>query len=199
MKYPSILLLPLLMMLDYYGTLLGAVWIKRGYSDHFGMEHYEMNPVWQDSVEQVKWLNPRHLATTAAVTVGSIIVLQIGDYPSYLAHGFIGLLLGMYAMLVGRHMSNVLTYRYVACHKGELSGEVEIAHPMMLNFSATQLAPVAIPLGLVAALSGSAYVVGATIGVLGLLLSHHTWIRKARQTAAQDETVAGDADYAPEA
>ena len=55
------------MLVDYYGTLLGAVAIKDGYSNHFGMDHYELNPTWQDSAAGVKWFNLRHLtiASTA--------------------------------------------------------------------------------------------------------------------------------------
>ena len=182
MKYPVILLLPVLMLLDYFGTLVGAVMIKKGYSDHFGMEHYEMNPVWQDSVAGSKWFNPRHLATTLAMTVGAIAILELTDHPTWLAHGFIGALLAIYALLVGRHLSNIITFRYVSLHPEEVSGTVHMAHPMLLTLSASQLAPVAIPLALIAALTTSAYVVGATIGIAGLFLSHSQWIRKARRT-----------------
>lgn len=180
MKYPAILLLPVLMLVDYFGTLVGAITIKRGYSDHFGMEHYEMNPVWQESVEEIRWFNPRHLITTAVATISSIALLELADYPTWLAHGLIGALLAMYALLAGRHLSNILTFRYVTRHPDEVSGSVAMAHPMILNLSASQIAPVAIPFALIAALTTNAYVVGSTIGVLALLVGHIVWIRKDR-------------------
>lgn len=184
MDYPLILLLPVLMLMDYYGTLLGAVTIRQGYSEHFGMEHYEMNPVWQDSVSSVKWFNPRHLATTVGITVGVAALLELAEYPEPFARGLLGALLGMYALLVGRHVSNILTFRYVARHRDELSGSVAIAHPAMLSMSTFQLAVVVVPMTLIAAITTNAYIVGAALGAAGLILSHLSWLRKARRPVA---------------
>jgi NAD/NADP transhydrogenase alpha subunit len=173
------------MLLDYYGTLLGAVAIRRGYSDHFGMDHYEMNPVWQDSVTKVKPFNSRHLATTLGITIGAILLLEVADYPDSIARGFLGALIGGFAYLVGRHVSNILIFRYVASHRDEFSGKASMAHPAVLMMSAFQIANVLIPMAIVAAISMNAYVVGATIGVAGLVFSHAAWVRKARIAAAE--------------
>jgi hypothetical protein len=190
MDYPLILLVPVLMLLDYYGTLLGAVAFERGYNDHFGMEHYEMNPVWQDSVSGVKWFNPRHLATTAAITIVSIFLLEIADYPDPIARGYVGAFIGPYSVLVGRHAANILTFRYVANHRDEVTGRVDMDHPAVLMSSGFQVAHALIPVALLAAVTSNAYVVGATIGIAGLLLSHRGWVRKARITAAEEAKAA---------
>jgi hypothetical protein len=175
------------MLMDYYGTLLGAITIKRGYSDHFGMEHYEMNPVWQDSVAGVKWFNPRHLALTAGITAGAVVLLELAPYPDSLSRGLVGAVLGMYALLVGRHVSNIMTFLYVAGHRPEVSGTVAITHPAMLAMSAFQLAAVVVPLALVAAVTGNAYAIGAAFGAAGLTISHLAWLRKARRATEARE------------
>ncbi len=194
MNHPEVLLLPVLMLADYFGTLVGAVAIRNGYSDHFGMEHYEMNPVWQESIGKIQWFNARHLGMTAAISIGTAVLVEIdGFLPEHLAEGYIGALLGTFAYMVGRHVSNYFSFRYVAMHRDELEGTVHMAHTTLLAFSAAQVAVVAIPLAVIAAVTVNPYVIGAAIGVSGLLISHSGWIKKAR---AQDPA-ATDADSTP--
>ena len=61
MNYPELLLLPLLMMTDYLLTLVAASIKEKKYADHFKVQHYELNPIWQKDVSHKKWVNPRHI------------------------------------------------------------------------------------------------------------------------------------------
>lgn len=47
MKHPEVLILPVLMIADYYLTILGSILYSQGYGKHIRFEHYELNPVWQ--------------------------------------------------------------------------------------------------------------------------------------------------------
>src|SRR5690242_2440703 len=92
MKHPQILLLPLLMFADYFLTVLGAVLRDKGYSNHFKLEHYELNPVWQKSIRQKRWVNPRHILLTLFVSFGFSALLEFGDVPKPMAECLFGCL-----------------------------------------------------------------------------------------------------------
>jgi hypothetical protein len=61
MRHPEVFLVPVLLLLDYFLTVGGSKLAARKYSQHFKFEHYEMNPLWQKTISQGKWLNPKHL------------------------------------------------------------------------------------------------------------------------------------------
>jgi len=48
--FPEVLLLPVMMILDYVLTLTGAKLAERKYRLHFKIVQYELNPIWQKSV-----------------------------------------------------------------------------------------------------------------------------------------------------
>ena len=62
MRHPEVLLAPLLMVADYYLTLLGAHLAEHSYRRHFKTAHYELNPFWQSAMVRRQWINLRHLA-----------------------------------------------------------------------------------------------------------------------------------------
>lgn len=180
MKYPALLALPVLMILDYYATVLGSVWHDRGYNRHFVSQHYELNPVWQRSIDERNWFNPRHLAFVVLASGGLIALLQRDALPNAWAEGFVGVALGTYAVLLGRHLGNLMIFRYFSNHPNEVTGTVSMAHPLLLAISGTQLAVALVPLVLVALLSGSTYAIGGAIGALAVTAMHLAWLRKAR-------------------
>ena len=63
-----LLAVPVLMLLDYLLTILGAKASVRVYRRHFVVPNYELNPLWQESVRKQRWLNPRHLAIVCFAT-----------------------------------------------------------------------------------------------------------------------------------
>jgi hypothetical protein len=73
MRYPEVLLAHLLMVSDYYLTLLGAYLAEHSYRRRFKIAHYELNPLWQNAIVGRRWINLRHL--TGVVLVGGILVL----------------------------------------------------------------------------------------------------------------------------
>lgn len=81
MHHPVILAVPLLMLLDYALTILGARASLQVYRRHFRMPHYELNPMWQKSVAQLRWFNPRHLGLVCLVTALLLLPEWLPDFP----------------------------------------------------------------------------------------------------------------------
>lgn len=175
MKHPQVLLLPLLMLSDYFLTVLGAAQSEKGYRNHFRMQHYELNPLWQQSISRKKWFNPRHIALTAIVSCGTAGLLEVGDLTEPVAEAILGCLLVFFAMLVGRHLSNILVFRRFAKRPDEVSGQVSMAHSLMLAISAYQFLVAAVPLALLAVLSPTPFTLGAAVGGPLVLFVHGIW------------------------
>ena len=99
MRYPQILILPVLMLADYFLTVAGAILKDRGYSKHFRSRHYELNPVWQKQIAARKWFSPRHLLTTV-ITCGALtLIFEFGNTPDGFAKGAMGCLFTVYGLL----------------------------------------------------------------------------------------------------
>lgn len=179
MKYPVILVIPVLMLLDYYLTLLGATLRERGYGKHMKVEQYEMNPLWQSSVNKRRWLNLRHLASVAAVTAVVIVITQGStDAAAWPVEMFIGVLVVVFAAIVGRHLCNLLTFRYVIRNPDGLQGTVSFSHKTVLKFSQYQLLVTLCPFAAVLLLVPGAYTVGGLVGLAGFFLAHIIWRKK---------------------
>jgi hypothetical protein len=183
MKHPELLLIPTFMLADYFLTLAGAVQKEKKYGDHFKTEHYELNPIWQRQVAQKKWFNPKHLLLTVAVTLFLILMAELVEMPEYFVTGVLGCLLVFFGMVVGRHLSNLMIFRYMIKKPQDISGQVTMTHALLLSLSLYQYLVVFVPLILIALFAPSPFVVGAVwAGVLQVLI-HMTWISKYRKKA----------------
>src|SRR5262245_55141128 len=104
MQHPESLIIPLLMLVDYFLTLVGARLAEEKYLLHFRIATYELNPIWQKSVQERRWFNPRHLVLVALVT----ILLLLGDSQADVLGQFfsflVGILLGAFGSVVGLHI-----------------------------------------------------------------------------------------------
>ena len=61
MLHPEMILVPVLLLADYFLTIQGANAAAGKYSQHFRVRHYQLNPLWQQAIARRKWFNPRHL------------------------------------------------------------------------------------------------------------------------------------------
>ncbi len=179
MHHPVILAVPLLMLLDYALTILGARASLQVYRRHFRMPHYELNPLWQKSVAQRRWFNPRHLGLVCLVTALLLLPEWLPDFPFAALQLPLGMLLGAYVAVCGRHLTNLLLFWYLNRHPEEISGEVTMTQRLGLRislFNVFGLVPLA---GLVAALAPEPYPIGVLLGVLAIALAHIVWVRRA--------------------
>ena len=193
MKHPELFIVPVFMLTDYFLTLVGVQQRGKRYGTHFAIETYELNPVWQRAVAQQKWLNPKHILLTIITTGLFLLLLESGDMPEPLAQGTVGGLLVYLGVFIGRHLSNLLTFRYMNRRPHEISGQVTMAHALQLSLALYQCVAVLVPLALVAVLSPTPYAVGGLCGVVLALIAHLRWRRKyARKRRALDQPDAGD-------
>lgn len=77
MAYPQVLLVPLMLLADYYLTVLGAAQRQKVYAQHFRTQHYELNPLWQRSNARLQRFNPRHILLV--LLVSAALALVAGD------------------------------------------------------------------------------------------------------------------------
>jgi hypothetical protein len=183
MKHPELILVPAFMFADYFLTLAGAVLKDRKYGDHFKAEHYELNPIWQKHVAKMKWLNPRHIALTVVISSLLILLVEFAEMPEPFIRALLGCLFVVFGMVIGRHLSNLMIFRYVIRKPDEISGQVAIAHTLLLSVSLYQYLTILVPLALIAIFSPSPFVIGACVGAVLVLVVHLIWIRKYRKQA----------------
>lgn len=177
MKHPEILLLPILMFADHFLTILSVVEKEKRFAKHIKVLHDELNPLWQKSVAQKRWFNPRHILLTLIITTALVSVSEFFTWDAF-SEGTLGALFTIYGVIVGSHLSNIATYRYVSKRTGEISGEVTFAHAFVLRMSAFGCLSVGFPFLILALFVQTPYVIGGLLGILWLFFIHSRWLRQ---------------------
>jgi hypothetical protein len=180
-NHPELLSIPALMIADYLLTIAGAHLRRRAYGDHFKAQHYELNPIWQKSVERLRWFNPKHLALTALLSAILIACLEMLSSDDPMLQFYFGVLVGMYGTVIGRHLGNLAMFAYVSRHADAVDGEVTMSHDLVLWFSAFQLLAVLLPVAMIAAYSPQPALLGGLTGVVLVMLIHVAWIVRYRR------------------
>ena len=191
MKYPSLLLLPVFMFVDYFLTVAGAVLKERKYDEHFKTEHYELNPLWQKEIARKRWFNPRHILLTITISSLVILLMEFADLPVAYVQAFSGCLFTVFAAVIGRHLSNLLTFRAVMRKPNEVSGEVTVSHSMLLSIAMYQYLVVVVPIVIIAVFSPNPFVLGALGGAILMLSVHLGWARQHRKQKVSREVAQG--------
>ena len=181
MKHPIILVVPVLMLLDYLLTILGAKASSGIYRQHFRSPHYEMNPLWQKSVQRLQWFNPRHFIIVCMVTVLLVVLDRMPTVPFASFDLAVGMLVGASGSVCGRHLTNLLLFAYLNRHPTEISGQVDLTHRLMLKISLFNCLGLVPLLGLIVVLVPELSTVGALLGVLAVAMGHVVWARKAKE------------------
>jgi hypothetical protein len=180
-KYPGLLLLPLLMVSDYLLTIAGARTRRDTYARHFATRHYELNPIWQKEVAKLRWFNPRHLLLTLGFTVFFVALFELGDSDAGFVEGVEGVLIGVFAAVNGRHLGNLATFAYLKRHPDAISGTVTMTHAFVLWLSTFQLLGLVVPTLVLALLSRAPMMIGFAIGAALLFGVHLVWIARYRR------------------
>jgi len=181
MSHPEVLLVPVLMFLDYFLTVLGSVLRSKKFGEHYKVTHYELNPVWQKAIAEKKWFNLRHIFLTLFISTVLIGLTNYAGIPDELVEGLLGCFIVFFAMLVGRHLSNLLIIRYRRQNPDAISGQIVISQPMALAISAYQFITVLPSVVLIAVLSGAPFAYGGVAGICLLLFSHLIWGIKSKK------------------
>lgn len=181
MTYPEILLLPAMMFADYYLTLLGATWREKEYARHFQTRHYELNPVWQKAIAQKKWFNPRHAARALIASALLALPFEFGVLPEPFVRGCLGCVFTVYGTILGRHLGNLLIFRYAIRRQDEVWGKVVMAPPFVTAVSLFGNVQTLIPIMLIAIFTENPFAYGSAIGGFCLIVVHFWWHLGARK------------------
>jgi len=180
MNHPEVLIIPVLMLLDYFLTIWGAVLSEKKYAQHFNYEHYELNPYHQKSIAEKKWFNPKYLAVMTAVAAMCFVWGVAWNGEDGLAEGMFGFATILSGSLVGRHLSNICIFRYFIRHPNCVSGETKIVQLTALNMARSQIFILFFPLLLIAIFSPTPFVIGAVVSQVFLFFLNLKWISKAK-------------------
>src|SRR5215469_12151335 len=140
MNHPEVFIIPVLMLADYFLTVWGAILNEKKYGQHFKIEHYELNPIWQKAIARKRWFNLKHLANVAVFTAFCFFwSYSWTDNNSDFFGGFFGFMIILEAGIIGTHVTNILIFSYLIRHPGSVSGEIKMNHPLMLYMSQFRL------------------------------------------------------------
>jgi hypothetical protein len=160
---------------------------KKKYADHFKIQHYELNPIWQKDISHKKWFNPRHIVLVIIATVLLICIIEFLGLSPFYANLIFGCLFVLFGLIIGRHISNILIFFHIATAHDEISGEVKMAHSLILYLSIYQYIGFAIPLILILTFAPTPFVLGGIISIGILIIVHLNWIRKFKKVSASKE------------
>ena len=183
MKHPEFLLLPVAMIADYLLTIASARLRERGHAEHFKAEHFELNPVWQDSVARKRWFNARHLVATLVLSTFLIACIEALPEDMLLVSFIGGAMIGIQGAVIGRHLGNLATFLYMRRHPHAIEGTVTLKHELMLWLSLFQLGSLLAVSAILAIYVPHPAVFGVFAGTLVLALIHLIWIRRSRRVA----------------
>lgn len=184
MLHPEVLLLPAMMLADYQLTVIGEVERLKRYAQHYHVQHYELNPIWQKDVARRKRFNPRHTVLTLLPSAALALVVESRILPEPLVEMALGCVLAAYGMILGRHFSNLLLFWHLARRPGEIAGQVTLSHQLVASVSLYGCLQAVTPIVLIALFAASWFAYGAAAGSLATLAVHLLWLLQARRRAA---------------
>ncbi len=178
-----VLVLPLFMLADYYLTLLGER-LSKEYREHYVLKEYEVNPLWQGDVKKQKWFNPKQLSLVVVFTgIFYFFIQYLYENDFSLLQFMMGAITAPYAIILGRHLSNLLLFIYIRKNPATLEGKVIIPSTYMLVTSRIMVVPGIFMYIVIYAFTQHTFVLGGVVGSMILYGVHFVWARKARKKA----------------
>ena len=114
------------MLFDYSMTVLGFRLYKKGFAQYYSMEHYEINPIFRDAIEQMDapLYNKKHLVGVVLITVILFFLWFLALFPNIISiipsftvlvfEFTLGLILFMFLSLDLHHVHNYFLFRFVS-------------------------------------------------------------------------------------
>jgi hypothetical protein len=135
MKHPIVLIIPALMLCEYYLAIIRYILRERNYGNHVKIGPYKLNPAVQSRVNRRrKWFNIRHLILTALVTLFAIFFSEdFVDIPAGVKIGIFGGVVVFFSAVIGMYLSDILIFRYSIKHPDEISGEIQVSSKRVLK------------------------------------------------------------------
>lgn len=186
MKFrPEIILLPILMIADYYLTILGAVLREKKYGDYFPIETYELNPTYQDDINSKKLFNPRFLGQLL-LNFGILFLVSVlfRNDLAFVYWIILGFYITLFAYINGLHFSNIFSFMYIKNNPDEMEGEIKISHRYNLRSSLFANVILLLPVVFILIFSYSHFILGSLIAVLYNAFLCILWIGKDKNSSS---------------
>lgn len=174
MIHAEIGIIPVLALVDYILTIQGSKEASRVYRLHFVTEAYELNPRLRKSVEAQQWFNPRHIFGVCVFTIVFIVADYVVPHEWPIEFG-IGIAIGIWGTVIGKHISGLLLFRFLNRTPSEVSGQVHLSNRLAQKISQFEyfgFAPVPVAIAVFAA---NPYTSGIAVGILALVFIHASW------------------------
>jgi len=188
MRHPEILLLPILMIADYYLTILGAVLREKKYSEYFPIETYELNPDYRDEIDDKKLVSAKfigQLALNSGILFAASFFLR--NELEFLYWIVLGFYLTLFAYINGIHLSNIGNFLFIRNNPDEMKGEIEINHRYNLHSALFSNSILLLPVMFILIFNYSHFALGALLSVFYNAFLCLMWIAKNRNSS-QGET-----------
>jgi len=187
--------LPFLMLTDYYLTILSVVLKDKKLSKFVVLEEWELNPRFQEAINQKKLVNVTHLLLTVLISFFALCMTEINGLPRGFISFILGALLIKYGVIVGGHISNILWSYYVIRREDQISGQIRYTYEATLFSSMPRYLLPIFPLIIIYIYTRSLFVLGGICGILLLMINlirFAKMMRKKKETKSpktQDESI----------
>lgn len=169
-----VILTPLLMLTDYFLTLVGKKYRDR--LPYVRSETYELNPDFRKAIDNNEKFSFTHLAYTGVYTFLSFMLYEQGD--KIFLEGFTGYIAATFGLINARHIGNILTFRFSIKNPEEVKGVVYTSHLYNLKNSLFQTIALAMAFLLFVILHPVPFLIGAFVSQVVLAIHQLLWINK---------------------
>ena len=171
MKYPIVIALPFLMLADYYLTLLSTVLKDKKLSKYVIFEEWELNPRFQEAINQKKLINTKHLFSVGLISFLAIFLTELSDLSQEFINFILGVFLIKYSVIIGGHISNIFWSCYAIKRENQIRGQIRYTYEATLFSSMPiYLLPI-FPLIVIYIYTRSFFVLGGICGILLLMIT----------------------------
>ena len=168
--------IPILLLSDYYLTLLANIYKEKKYANHFVLKTYELNPVWQKSVDNNKWLNYRHLLLVSLIT--TLFYYISATQTKYLYQFLLGFFYTIIGIVNARHLTNLLIFRFLSLNPETVNGQIQLSHLYLLKVSQFQVLSFGIPILFLTILMPNIFILGGLFSCFVFYFIHFLWIKR---------------------
>ncbi|MFX0090572.1 MAG: hypothetical protein ACFFBD_02320 [Candidatus Hodarchaeota archaeon] len=187
-----IVLIAVLMILDYALTVLGYRWYQKSFSQFISHENYELNPIWQKSIQEgreKRLFNIKHLFLVAMMSFLLLclwtLVLITENQP--ITVNIFELCLGMLFFLPLsinlQHIANIVIFRFVHKNRDKnlLTGQVRLSYGYSLMQSILSRLQILVLLLFCFLLTNSIFILGGVLGEFVVFIQFTLILKKSRR------------------
>jgi hypothetical protein len=175
MQHPLVLIIPPLMLLDYFLTVVGARLREGGYAEHFKFPDYETNPMFRDVIRKKKWISLKHLCFVALATAACLYWAHAWQGDDPVSEAIFGGVLILFSTIDGFHVSNILTFHWLLRRPDQVTGEVFMTQRYVVHLTRCRTFAMLFPIVVAAALVPSPFLLGGVASVFSLIVGQSFW------------------------